>query len=94
LIDAVVVLVTNPRACGGASAALAAPAVRGLRMAARVAAEIETCGDGGDARRIAESADKAGANLVVVAGGDGTVGLAACALLALPEAAIPRSSTA
>ena len=89
MTDAVVLLVTNPRASGGASAALAAPAVRGLRAVARVAAEIETCGDGGDARRIAEAAEKTGAGLVVVAGGDGTLSLAVSALLAVPDAARP-----
>jgi diacylglycerol kinase family enzyme len=85
----VALLVSNPRACGGASAALAAPAIRRLRTATRVAQTIETNGDGDDARRIAEAAEKTGAELVVVAGGDGTIALAVAALLAFPEAARP-----
>jgi diacylglycerol kinase (ATP) len=89
LIDAVVLLVMNPRACGGSGAALAATAVRHLRGAARVAAELETRGDGDDARRVAVAAEKTGASLVVVAGGDGTLAVAAEALLAIAEGARP-----
>jgi diacylglycerol kinase family enzyme len=89
LIEAAALLVLNARPRGRAYAAMLARALDGLRAASRIAGEIETAGDGTDARRIAATIERTRAALVVVAGGDGTVSLAVEALLALPVHARP-----
>ena len=79
----------NPRCCEGPRAGLAAKAIARLRVSCRVEADIATRGDADDASRIVESATQARADLVVAAGGDGTLGRVLTALLALPDAARP-----
>jgi diacylglycerol kinase family enzyme len=87
--DRIALVVTNPIAAGGTSAALVEPVLRDLREQTREAVELATRGDGGDVRRIAEAAEKHGVGVVVAAGGDGTVNAVVEALLALPDAVRP-----
>jgi diacylglycerol kinase (ATP) len=83
--DPRVLLVRNPRTCG-ARETVARLALEALRHATRVEAEIETRGDGGDGRRLAEAIAGARPAVVVAAGGDGTVGLVTAGLVASADA--------
>jgi diacylglycerol kinase (ATP) len=74
-------LILNPRTCTGPRARVARAALSALRESAHVAAELETRGDAEDAQRIVEAIEKEHAEVIVVAGGDGTVGLVIRAML-------------
>lgn len=78
-----VALVLNPHAAavGPVRAVLEAA----LRSRAELAAEIETRGDGADVARIVAAIESGGIDVLVAAGGDGTVNDAAAALIAARE---------
>ncbi len=59
----------------------ASQALARLRETTRVVAELDTCGDHSDVRRIVELLTAAEPDVLVVVGGDGTAGLALRALL-------------
>jgi diacylglycerol kinase (ATP) len=75
-----VAVVTNPRARGRAR--IRERALARLRESAGVVAELATRGEADDAHRLEDLLAAAEPDVLVAAGGDGTVNLALCALLA------------
>jgi diacylglycerol kinase family enzyme len=74
-----VAVVVNPRS--RARSALRGRALGRLRASLDVVAELETRGDAEDERRVGELLRRAAPDVLVAAGGDGTVGLALRALI-------------
>jgi diacylglycerol kinase (ATP) len=71
--DIRIALVVNPRALAGPHARAGRAALDALRRRASCAAELETRGDGADAGRVARLVREVAPDVVVAAGGDGTV---------------------
>jgi len=83
------IAVRNPRAGGAAGEAMWQRARRGLEAGGEVVEWLETRGDGGDLDRLGAALASARPEVLLAAGGDGTVGDAVAALLRLEPAARP-----
>lgn len=68
-----IALVVNPHLHTGAVASAWSRGRDSLRRDAVVCGELETCGDGGNVRRVTHLLDNTRPEIVVAAGGDGTV---------------------
>ena len=84
-----VTVVVNPRASTGASTQLWQTTTELLSRRAAGYRELHTHGDGQDPERIATLVREEGSDLLIAAGGDGTVGAAVQALMQIPAAERP-----
>ncbi|TFH19484.1 MAG: hypothetical protein E4H03_13795, partial [Myxococcales bacterium] len=84
-----VTVVVNPRASTGASAQLWRTTTDLLSRRATGYRELHTHGDGRDPERIAALVREEGSDLLIAAGGDGTVGAAVQALMQISAAERP-----
>lgn len=79
-----IAIVVNPQTLQRETAAAWEYASKRLRREARVCFEMQTRGDGGDVERLVDSIREYAPNVVVAAGGDGTVSEVVRALVAAP----------